>query len=88
MSTAFYPQTNGLVERTNEVVEAALRHYISVNMSDRDDMLPLVEFAMNSSYHEALRSTPFRMNRITLPANPFDVCCTLLTKPLRRLQVG
>jgi transposase InsO family protein len=40
MSTAFHPQTNGLVERTNEVVEAALRHYISADLSDWDDMLP------------------------------------------------
>jgi hypothetical protein len=73
MSTAFHPQTNGLVERNNEVVEVALRHYISADISDWDDMLPLVEFAMNSSYHEAIRSTPFKINRITLPANPFDV---------------
>jgi hypothetical protein len=65
--------TTGLVERTNEVVEAALHHYISAGMSDWDDMLPRIEFAMNSSYHEAIRSIPFRTNRITLPANPFHV---------------
>ena len=29
LSTAYHPQTNGLVERTNEVVETALRHYVS-----------------------------------------------------------
>jgi transposase InsO family protein len=48
MSTAFHPQKNGLVEGTNEVVEAALHHYISADMSDWDVILPLVEFAMNS----------------------------------------
>ena len=70
---AFHPQTNGLTERTNEVVTAALRHYVTADMRDWDEMLPLVEFALNSCYHQAIRSTPFRMNRITLPANPFDV---------------
>jgi len=73
LSTAFHPQTNGLTERTNEVVEAALRHYVSADMSDWDEMLPLIEFALNSAHHEAIQSTPFRMNRICLPANPFDV---------------
>jgi hypothetical protein len=73
MSDSFHPQTNGLTERTNEVVEAALRHYFSADTNDWDEMLPLVEFALNSSDHEAIKSTPFRMNCVCLPANPFDV---------------
>ena len=50
-----------------------LRHYVTADMRDWDEMLPLVEFALNSCYHQAIRSSPFRMNRITLPANPLDV---------------
>jgi hypothetical protein len=73
LSTAFHPQTNGLTERTNEVVTAALRHYVTADLNNWDEYLPLVEFALNSSYHEAIKTTPFRMNRITIPANPFDV---------------
>ena len=73
LSTAFQPQTNGLTERTNEVVSAALRHYVTADLNDWDDLLPLIEFALNSSYHEAIRTTPFRMNRVTVPANPFAV---------------
>jgi hypothetical protein len=72
LSTAYHPQTNGLTERTNEVVEASLRHYISADMHDWHEQLPLVEFALNSSYHDAIKSTPYRMNRITLPASPFE----------------
>ncbi len=71
-STAYHPQTNGLVERTNEVVGTALRHYVAADMTDWDDYLPMVEFALNNSYHEAIQSTPFRMNRVSLPLNPFD----------------
>lgn len=77
MSTAFHPQSTGLTERTNEVVTSALRHYAASDMADWDEMLPLVEFAMNSSYHEAIQTTPFKMNRITLPANPVEVLTRL-----------
>ena len=73
LSTAFHPQTNGLTERTNEVIEACLRHFVSTDMKDWDDYLPLVEYALNSAYHDAIQSTPFRMNRITIPANPWEV---------------
>lgn len=31
-----------------------------------------MEFALNSSYHEAIKSTPYRMNQISLPAAPFE----------------
>jgi hypothetical protein len=42
-------------------------------MRDWDDYLPLVEFALNSSYREAIQSTPLRMNRIMVPCNLFQV---------------
>ena len=73
LSTAYHPQTNGLVERTNEVVETALRHYVSSSHDDWHQYLPLVEFALNSAHHKTLDSTPFKMNRITEPKNPFEV---------------
>jgi transposase InsO family protein len=44
-STAYHPQTNGLVERTNETVGAALRSYVGPDMRDWPDSLSFVEFA-------------------------------------------
>jgi hypothetical protein len=72
LSTAYHPQTNGLVERTNEVVETALRHYVSPDHTDWDKKLPFIEFALNDMYREATGTTPFRMNRITVPKAPFE----------------
>ena len=71
MSTAYHPQTNGLVERTNEVIATALRHYVAADQKDWPDYLPYIEFALNDMYREATQSTAFRMNRITIPRNPF-----------------
>ena len=48
ISTAYHAETNGLVERTNEPVEAAIRHYVSPDLADWDRHLPLVEFALNT----------------------------------------
>jgi transposase InsO family protein len=72
LSASFHLQTNGLTERTTEVVAAALRQHVNADMKDWHLQLPLVEFAMNSAYHDAIHSTPFRMNRVSLPVNPFD----------------
>lgn len=72
MSTAYHPQTNGLTERYNEVVAAALRHFVGPDQSDWSRFTPFVEFALNDSYVESIGGTPFSLNRITRPRNPFD----------------
>ena len=71
LSTAYHPQTNGLVERMNETVSAALRHFVSADHKDWDESVPMIEFALNSMYHKSSQSTAFAMNRICLPRNPF-----------------
>ena len=70
LSTAYHPQTNGLVERTNEVIEAALRHYVSADRSDWDLQLPFVEFALNSAHHTAIGTCPFALNRVVVQKIP------------------
>ena len=72
LSTAYHPQTNGLVERNNEVVETALRHYVAPDQTDWHKKLPFIEFALNDMYRDASGATPFRMNRITVPLAPFE----------------
>ena len=72
LSTAYHPNTNGLTERTNEMVETALRHYVGPEHTDWDKYLPFVEFALNDSVKDSTGTTPYKMNRVTVPLAPFQ----------------
>jgi hypothetical protein len=52
MSTAYHAQTDGQTER-NKTLEEMLRHFISPLMNDWDSYLAMLEFAYNSSVHDA-----------------------------------
>ena len=73
MSSAFHPQTDGQTERVNRVVEDMLRHYVSPTQHDWHKHLPLVEFAINNSWHESVQATPFELVYGRRPETPFSV---------------
>ena len=54
-STSYHPQTDGQIEDM-------LRHYISPKMGNWEDMLPVLEFAINNSYQDSINDTPFYAN--------------------------
>jgi len=70
MSSAFHPQTDGLTERYNRVLEEYLRSYVSSTYDDWDEWLPLAQFAVNNSKQESLRETPFYLNFGRHPRTP------------------
>lgn len=72
-STSFHPQTDGQTERTNRVVEEVLRHFIGKDHQDWEDLLPLVQFAINNSKSSSTGETPFFLNHGTHPATPVTV---------------
>jgi transposase InsO family protein len=58
-STAYHPQTDGQIERVNQILEDMLRCCV-LNYSDSwDECLPLVEFSYNNSYQESIKMAPF-----------------------------
>ncbi|QRV88426.1 Retrotransposable element Tf2 protein [Ceratobasidium sp. AG-Ba] len=59
LSTAFRPQTDGLAERLNQVVEVYLRHYVAYKQDDWVGILPMAEFAYNNSVNASTNQTPF-----------------------------
>ena len=62
LSSAFHPETDGQTERMNQILEEYLRHYCSWKQDDWEELLPLAEFAINSSSSEATGMTPFEAN--------------------------
>jgi hypothetical protein len=69
-TTAFHPQSDGQTERYNGVLEVMLRHYVSPTCDDWDDHLACAEFAINNSWNETIRSTPFFVNYGQSPLTP------------------
>ena len=80
LSTPYHPQTNGLVERTNEVIGTAIRHFVAADHTTWSKQLPFIEFALNNSYQASIGTTPFRLNRITVPNDPFTAITSNIAK--------
>jgi transposase InsO family protein/predicted aspartyl protease len=72
-TTAYHPQSDGLVERFNRTVEDLLSKYVSPTQRDWDEYLPLAMLAYRSSVHESTGQTPCRMMLGRDPALPPDL---------------
>ena len=72
MSTAFHPQTDGLAEKANSIVERYLRAYATNRQRSWDKLLPLAEFAYNSTIQTAIKMTPFEADIGYVPRMPLD----------------
>ena len=58
-TTAYYPQTDGLVERFNRTLSDMLAKTVAVGGKNWDDCLPYVLFAYRSSPQESTDESPF-----------------------------
>jgi hypothetical protein len=79
LSTAYHPQTDGLVERMNQTLEDMLRRFVAFGITYKDSMgfvhdwvtvLPALELAHNSAVHSTTHKTPFEVERGFLPRVP------------------
>ncbi|WVZ96604.1 hypothetical protein U9M48_042220 [Paspalum notatum var. saurae] len=61
MSTAFHPQTDGQSEVTNRTIAMYLRFITGDRPRAWLDWLPWAEYCYNTSYHTALKATPFQV---------------------------
>lgn len=72
-STAFHPETNGLIERMNRTMEDMLSKYISPNQKDWDEWIPVLLLAYRSSVHASTGKTPHQMMFGKQPKLPTDL---------------
>jgi len=59
MSSTYHPQTDGQSERTIQSLEDLLRTCVLDHLGTWSDMLPLVEFTYNNSYHSSIGMAPY-----------------------------
>jgi hypothetical protein len=60
-SLAYHPQTDGQMERVNQILEDMLRACVLEHQESWDQNLPWVEFSYNNSYQESLKMAPFEV---------------------------
>jgi hypothetical protein len=58
-TTAWHPQSNGLVERFNRTLKTTLKIWANENQDDWDVLLCYAVFAYNTSYHSLVQETPY-----------------------------
>ena len=61
-STAFHPQTDGLMEQTNQTLEIYLHAFCSYQQDDWVDYLALAKFVFNNTLNSSTQQTPFFVN--------------------------
>ena len=61
LSTAYHPQTDGETERVNQELETYLRLFTSNKPEEWSTLLPMAEFAHNSTTHSITQRTPFSL---------------------------
>ncbi|XP_059570175.1 uncharacterized protein LOC132243804 [Alligator mississippiensis] len=60
-TTAYHPQTNGLVERFNGTLKGMLKAYVDSNPNDWDEKLPHLLFAYREVPQESTGFSPFEL---------------------------
>jgi hypothetical protein len=72
-SSAYHPQTDGQTERVNRILEDTLRHFTNAEQTNWDDLLPMVEFAINNAQYASTGFTPFYLNYGRHPETPLSL---------------
>jgi len=62
LSTAGHPQTDGQMERINQILEEFLCTFTNYLQDNWADLLPLAEFSYDNAYHSSIKTTPFYTN--------------------------
>ena len=59
LSTSNHPQTDGQTERTIQTMEDMLRACVLESRGNWKELLPLIEFSYNNSYHSSIGMAPY-----------------------------
>ena len=89
MTSAHHPQANGVVERLNRDLNTMIRTFINQKMDNWADLLPALEFALNSNVVMTRGGyTPFEITQGWNPLRPIDLADPTLLKATGSLAVN
>ena len=71
--TAYHPQTDRQMERTNQELEQYLKMYINYRQNNWSEWLAVAEFVFNNKVHTATKMLPFQANYGREPRMGFDI---------------
>src|SRR5690606_32720952 len=78
-TSAYHPQSNGLVEKFNRTLTDMLSVYVNETHSNWDELLPFVTFAYNSAVQSSSGFPPFRLLYGRDPTTPIDALLSSLS---------
>ena len=84
LSTAYHPQTNGLVERMNRTIKTALKKETSIHPQDWDTFLPRILLGLRAAVQSSTKHAPYSLlfgRQPNLPGFGNDVLTTLAKLP-------
>ena len=73
LATTHHPQTDGQTERAIQTFLRILRTFAYRQENQWEKFLPFFQYAINDSYCEATRSTPFRLLYGLDPVSPLPL---------------
>ena len=76
-TTAYRPQADGRVERTNRTVKECLTRLLHDHPADWDTLLPHVAMAINSTVHDSTGFTPFYLTYGSEMQLPLDLAASI-----------
>src|SRR4051812_27011687 len=79
LSTAYHPQTDGQTERANRTLQQVIWTSVNYHRNNWDEYLSAVEFAMNNTYQESTKTTPYMLMYGVQPKMPIDWKITVKT---------
>src|SRR4051812_38867894 len=72
ISTAYHPQMDRQMERANRTLQQVIRTSVNYHRNNWDEYLSVVEFAINNTYQESTKTTPYMLMYGVKPKMPID----------------
>jgi len=73
LSTAYHPEIDRQMERTNQELKQYLRMYVNHRQNNWAEWLAIAEFAFNNKVHTVTKTSPFQVNYGREPRMGFDI---------------